>query len=173
MRRLAFLGLLVLVFSSNSTQATRVVLDDVPRYDWWYGCTPTAAGSLMAYWDSQPGFENFYKKGDAQVWSGDGTAGTRRMVASQNHINGIDDPPDSLASFLHTTVSDGATYANDLAPLLEAFAEWDDTSAYDMKDGYEAIANRVNTTLENFETYLAALAEYNRIYEHMLGFWQK
>ena len=131
------MGIKALAFLSNSAQAARVVLDNVPHYNWWYGCTPTAAGSLMAYWDSQPGFENMYKPGDAQIYNGNGTWGTRRMVASQSHINGIDDPPDSLASFLGTD-SGGATQVGHIRSGLEAFAAWDDTSAYDMKDAYQA-----------------------------------
>jgi len=69
MKRWAVLGVVILVFSSNSARATRVVLNNVPHYEHWYGCAPTAAGSLMAYWDSQPGFENLYKPGDAQTCS--------------------------------------------------------------------------------------------------------
>ena len=139
MKKLVIFGILLLVFSSNSALATRVVLDNVPHYQWWYGCTPTAAGSLMAYWDSQPGFENLYKPGDAQIYNGDGTWGTRRMVASQRHINGDDNPPDSLASFLGTSIDGWTPNPQINIPLgLRAFAEWDDTSSYDMKDGYQA-----------------------------------
>ena len=65
--------LVLLVSFAFNCQAIRVVLDNVPRYingssvaPGWNGCTPTAAGALMAYWDSQPGFENLYKKGDGQ-----------------------------------------------------------------------------------------------------------
>jgi len=141
--------ILVLLVNVNSVQATRVVLDNVPHYlmhtnvvpSWVNGgCTPTAAGALMAYWDSQPGFENLYKQGDAQIWQGDATQGTKRMVASQNYINGVTNPPDCLASFLKTDLQ-GGTQGGYIASGLKAFAEWDDTSAYDMKDDYEAIVN--------------------------------
>lgn len=27
------------------------VLNNVPDYDWWYGCSPTSAGMMMAYYD--------------------------------------------------------------------------------------------------------------------------
>ena len=124
-------------------------LGDVPEYVWWYGCTPTSAGMLMAYWNDQPGRGNLYKKGDAQFWNGDGTSGTRRMVSSQGHIDqsgghdlagcaGTTDQ--SLSCFLHTDPSAGGTYWWDIAPGIEGFVEWDDTSAYDMKDAYDATA---------------------------------
>lgn len=154
MEKWAVLGLVILVFSSISAQA--VVLDNVPHYEYWYGCTPTAAGSLMAYWDSQPGFEDLYKPGDAQTWWGDSTQGTRRMVASQNYINGDYDPPDCLASFLNTD-SDGGTQWADTAPGLRAFAEWDDTSVYDMKDSYTAITHSLGYLSSSFETFKAEI----------------
>jgi len=35
-KNLTVLLALILVFSTNSAQATRVVLDNVPHYQWWY-----------------------------------------------------------------------------------------------------------------------------------------
>lgn len=132
-------------------------VDGVPEYVWWYGCSPTAGGMMIGYWDAQPGRENLYKKGDSQVWWGDGTTGTRRIVASEAHItagleNGYtygdwhnsasypnhETNPDCLADYMHTV--DCGSYASDITVGLEAYAEWDDTSAYDIKDGYEATA---------------------------------
>ena len=129
----------------------------VPEYSWWYGCSPTSGGMMAGFWDGQPGRENLYKKGDAQVWSGNGSAGTARMVASDAHIisglqNGYtygdwhnspaypahQDNPDCMADFMHT-VNGGSNYLN-IRSGLEAFCEWDDTSGYDMKDGYQATA---------------------------------
>jgi hypothetical protein len=156
MKRIWFCFFIGVLFLNNSARATRVVLDDVPHYNWWYGCTPTAAGSLMAYWDSQPGFENLYKPGDAQIWCGDGTWGTRRMVASQRHIDGDDNPPDSIASFMGTD-SSGGTQPVAIAPGLEAFAEWDDTSDYDMTDGYEAVAGYFGYLDSSFEDIRAEI----------------
>lgn len=146
------LTLVFLVSSAFNCQATRVVLDNVPQYDhlWdpipgWNGCTPRAAGSLMAYWDSQPGFGNLYKKGDAQVWGGDVTQGTRRMVASQRYSNNDLDPSDCLSSFLGTNRS-GGTQPINIRSGLEGFAEWDDTSTYDMKDAYQANTSKYDVS---------------------------
>lgn len=152
---------------NNSAKATRVVLDNVPHYDWWYGCTPTSAGSLMAYWDSQPGFGNLYKPGDAQIYNGDGTWGTHRMVASQWHIDGDDNPPDSIASFLGTN-SSGGTQPAAIAPGLKAFAEWDDTSGYDMKDGYEAMAGWKSYLESSFEDIKAEIDAGNPVLMNMV-----
>jgi hypothetical protein len=139
MRRL-FPILTMAVYLSTPALSNRMVLDNVPNYTWWYGCTPTAAGSMIAYWASQPGYENLYKKGDPQNWNGNGTEGTRRMVASQSYINGNINSHDCLASFLQTDNS-GSTWNYNINPGLKAFVEWDDTSSYDMKDDFTAIVD--------------------------------
>jgi hypothetical protein len=127
----------------------------VPEYVWWYGCSPTAGGMMVGFWDAQPGMGNLYKNGDSQVWSGSGSTGTRRMVASDTHItsgsqngytygdwhNSVSYPnhesnPNCIADFMKTV--DSGSYTLDIQAGLEAFCEWDDTSAYDMKDGYQA-----------------------------------
>lgn len=163
MKNLFFLLFLFIILSTPCF-ANRVVLDNVPRYisgsnvsPGWNGCTPTAAGSLMAYWDSQPGFENLYKLGDAQVYNGDGTWGTRRMVASQRYLSGDYTPPDSISSFLGTD-SDGGTQWAGIAPRLKAFAEWDDTSVYDMKDSYTAITDSLDYLESSFDAIKAEIA---------------
>jgi len=156
MRKWTVIGLSLLTLLGSSTQAAKVVLDNVPHYRWWNGCSPTAAGALIAYWDSQPGFENLYKPGDAQIWCGDATQGTRRMVASQRHLEGDDSPPDSIASFMGTN-SEGGTRWADVTSGLEAFIEWDDTSAYDMKDGYTAITDTLDHLESSFETVKAEI----------------
>jgi len=126
---------------------SRDVADEVPAYVWWYGCSPTAAGAVVAYWASQPGRGNLYKKGDVQLWSGDGATGTRRMVSSTGHIdqtaghnlNGCASAADrSISCFLGTNPVTGGTFVNQIPVGLKAFVEWDDTSVYDMKDAYPA-----------------------------------
>jgi len=125
----------------------RDVAADVPTYVWWYGCSPTAAGAVIAYWASQPGREDLYKKGDVQLWSGDGTTGTRRMVSSAGHIDqtgghnvaGCASAADkSISCFMGTNPVTGGTFVNQIPLGLKAFIEWNDTSVYDMKDAYPA-----------------------------------
>ena len=162
-KKILFFGVLILVFSGNSAEATAVVLDNVPRYvngssvtPGWKGCTPTAVGSIMAYWDSQPGFEDFYKKGDAQVWSGDGTTGAKAMVASQRYLNSDLGSPDSIASFLGTNRAGSTPSGPSLASAMEAYAAWDDTSSYDLKDGYQSTTSYAGGG-NNFDDYKAEI----------------
>jgi len=141
-------------------------LSNVPEYCWWYGCSPTSGGMMVAFWDSVAGRANLYKKGDAQVWGGSGASGTKRIVASTQHIvagsdnghtygdwhNSASYPnheanPDCLADFMKTV--DGGSWSSDIRSGLEAYCRWDDTSAYDIKDGYADF----NATLDQVPFY--------------------
>ncbi len=50
--------------------AGAVYLPNVPEYHWWQGCSPTAAGMLFGFWDSQMGKSNLftYGDGDGSYW---------------------------------------------------------------------------------------------------------
>ncbi len=54
----------------GSPPAGSVYLTDVPEYHWWNGCSPTAAGMLFGYWDTQLGRPNLFTfyDGDAGYW---------------------------------------------------------------------------------------------------------
>ncbi|MBM4020285.1 MAG: hypothetical protein FJ288_18520 [Planctomycetes bacterium] len=116
-------------------------LPAMPQYEWWYGCSPTAAGMMAGYWDGLPGRTNLFD-GDARIWFGDQDTGTRAMVASRAHItagkengytygdyhNSISYPehqanPDCVADFLKTV--DSGTYASNIAAGLRNFIAWD------------------------------------------------
>ena len=47
-----------------------VYLSNVPEYHWWNGCSPTAAGMLFGYWDTQLGASNLFTAhdGNAAYW---------------------------------------------------------------------------------------------------------
>ncbi|MFO8007214.1 MAG: PEP-CTERM sorting domain-containing protein [Candidatus Brocadiia bacterium] len=47
-----------------------VYVSNVPEYHWWLGCSPTAAGMLFGFWDSQMGKSNLftYGDGDGAFW---------------------------------------------------------------------------------------------------------
>jgi len=130
-------------------------LPGVPEYVWWYGCSPTAGGMMVGYWDGRPGFGNLYD-GDASIWSGDGSQGTKSMVASTAHIvsgtehgytygdwhNSTSYPsheanPNCVADFIKT-VNGGTTYF-DIAPGLEAYCEWDNPQTA-VNESYPATA---------------------------------
>jgi hypothetical protein len=116
-------------------------LPGTPEYEWWYGCTPTAAGMLAGFWDGQPGRGNLFD-GDARIWYGDQDTGTKAMVASRAHITaGLENGrtygdyknspsypqhlanPECVADFLKTV--DGGTYPSAVAPGIEQFIAWD------------------------------------------------
>ncbi|HUU10533.1 MAG TPA: PEP-CTERM sorting domain-containing protein [Phycisphaerae bacterium] len=116
-------------------------LAGVPEYVWWYGCSPTAGGMMVGYWDGMPGRGNLYP-GDAGAWGGSGASGTKSMVASTAHIvagaeNGYtygdwhnsvyypnhESNPNCLADFMKTV--DGGSYAVNITAGLETYCEWD------------------------------------------------
>lgn len=106
-----------------------------PDYDWWYGCTPTAAGMMFAWWDLT--YDSDVFPGDPTDWvygaypssNPDDFTHANGVVAGWNHAQNNPSsyqghPPDSLADFLLT--EDGATYSTFMTHGLEAFAAWDD-----------------------------------------------
>ena len=119
-------------------------ISGVPEYVWWYGCSPTAGGMMVGYWDGIQGRENLFD-GDARQWFGNQDTGTRAMVASRAHItagrengmtygdwhNSTSYPnhqanPNCIADFMKT--QDAGTYAADITSGLKAFIEWDNPS---------------------------------------------
>ncbi len=71
--------------------SSQAVLAGMPSYYWWGGCSPTAGGMVIGYWND-PDRYPFYD-GDATVWSGDSynpagsvPTGTAAMVASWEHV---------------------------------------------------------------------------------------
>jgi len=138
--------------------------EDVPEYIWHYGCSPTTAGMLLGWWDSQPGTGDLFD-GNASIWWGDSSesssGGTKAMVASDSHIiagsengktygdwhNSTSYPnheanPASLADFMYT--DDGSTSRSDIAGGLENFASWD-CPWTTLDESYAATANTYYT----------------------------
>ena len=115
------------------------VLSGVPQYEWYYGCSPTAGGMIIAYWDSHPSGK-WANLVDGDVSSFNDIA--KNMIASSEHIHdywGDPDPhpgehPDNcIADFMHTSRSeeglrDGKT-SRKMVPIgLKAYANWDNPS---------------------------------------------
>ena len=150
------------------------VKSGVPTYIWWYGCSPTAGGMMVGYWDGKTGYEGLYN-GDASVWGGSGSSGTKQMVASTAHItagseNGQtygdwhdsasypdhEDEPECIADFMKTV--DGGTYSSGTRDGLEAYIEWDGThnsTTFVTKDAHEA------TATNNYVPYYGGSYEYS------------
>ncbi len=115
-----------------SFQIGQVFLADVPAYgEWWHGCSPTAAGMMVGYYDTFTGYEDLIV-GDASTQTDD----VKDAISSPGNIadyalyDGVDDysyftpypdmseidpagahTDDSIADFMHTSQSaDGLTH---------------------------------------------------------------
>jgi hypothetical protein len=111
-----------------------IVLDEMPAYDWYHGCAPTAAAMLLAYWDLHVDSRFF----DAEGWDEISlTANVAEQISSAAHNARYDplrdvwtlpDPPDtSLADFLHTsegTLGFGSTWLSQVDPGIEGYTAW-------------------------------------------------
>jgi hypothetical protein len=87
-----------------------IVLDYVPSYNWYHGCGPTAAASIIGYWDLH-GYDNLF---DASGWDQVRyTENVQEQISSTEHNLKYDSRPDnpnvpsspdtSLADFWHTS----------------------------------------------------------------------
>ncbi len=150
-------GLLVVCsLLATPLAADVLVLPEMPRYLWWSGCAPTAAGMIFGYWND-PGLYPFYD-GDASVWEGaqydsneanNKPWGTAAMVASWGHVHEGDvadyntnigcgkwtpdlRDADCIADFMGT--NNGATTANGIVYGMGAFAAWDNPDTEDVNE---------------------------------------
>lgn len=86
-----------------------VVISDVPAYSWYHGCAPTAAASLIGYWDLH-GYPNLFDAAGPQVFY---TPNVQDQISSPAHNAKYDPTPDnpnlptppstSIADFFHTS----------------------------------------------------------------------
>lgn len=127
----------------------------VPEYFWWHGCSPTAGGMLLGYWDEHPTGEwrNLETKGDISTYN----ATARNMIASPEHIAdywGWPDPnpgghaDNCVADFMGTSrgnLGNGGTWGYMMPQGLVAFSNWDDPSTA-LREGYEATSRLENPT---------------------------
>ncbi len=120
------------------------VLGGAPNYQWYYGCSPTAGGMMIAWWDSQEGLGDLYD-GDAYYWN----TGTKNMVASPEHIQAGKDlgltygsymihTANSIADFMMT--HNGGTSAYNMARGLELYAHWDNPKTPHVKERHHGYA---------------------------------
>ena len=89
---------------------------------------------IIGWWDAQTGCGDLFED-SAATWYGSGTSGTKRMVASQAHIDagaalGLtygsyeNHTADCIADFFFTR--NGSTSRSNIGPGFVAFAAWDD-----------------------------------------------
>ncbi|MFW6156847.1 MAG: PEP-CTERM sorting domain-containing protein [Armatimonadota bacterium] len=170
-----------LLLSVSFCAEADVVLDNMPRYNWWGGCAPTSGGMIVGYWDAA-GYPLY--AGDASIWNdadaayssdeADGLpAGTAAMVSSWNHINDGDDgynssvgcgrflegtrEEDFIADFMAADNGD-VQYASDVSGGLVDFAEWDDPRTADFDESVLA-SSSVYLTLVSPDPWTVLVAE--------------
>jgi len=111
-----------------------VTLSDVPAYSWYHGCGPTAAGSVIGYYDLQ-GYDGLY---DVSGWSDVKlTNNVKHHISSPEHNAKYDPTPDnaglpvpentSLACWFRTSVDPlqyGWSYLSRADDSFEGFADY-------------------------------------------------
>jgi hypothetical protein len=119
------------LFLSTPISANPVVLDYVPSYNWYHGCSPTASASIIGYWDLH-GYENLF---DASGWEEVRyTENVQEHISSTAHNLKYDPIPDdpnlptppdtSLADFMHTSewgLNMGWTYLSSIDSALRDY----------------------------------------------------
>jgi hypothetical protein len=109
-----------------------VQLSNVPAYNWYHGCTPTAVGTVMGYWDLH-GYPNMF---DASGWAAvSQTANVQDQISSPAHNAKYDPTPDnaglpvppktSIADYLGTSkdpLGYGSTYVSNIISGMTGYA---------------------------------------------------
>jgi MYXO-CTERM domain-containing protein len=114
-------GILALISVPTSAGAGQVVIGEVPAYQWYHGCAPTAGGSVMGYYDLH-GYGNLFDASGPDVYL---TDNVKDHISSPAHNAKYDPDPDaalpepektSIAGFMQTSVGKGfgITSVNDL-----------------------------------------------------------
>ena len=156
MKRLFAIGVLLVVCSVSSGAA--VTLSNVPAYNWYHGCGPTAAGSVIGYYEMQ-GFTGLF---DADGWdSVRATANVKDHISSPTHNAKYDPTPDnpslpvpeknSLASWFQTSVGSlqyGWSYLSRSDDSFEGYAAY---------RGYECDAFYRSYAATTWETFTAEI----------------
>ena len=140
MTRTAAAIAVVLALATSAGADMQSYLSGVPDYRWYYGCSPTSGGTVVGYWDNQPGYTNLYD-GTAPMFAGNGYQPIDQIISSDEHnsatFNGAecthdnsppagDTGPNSVACFMHTDPSDGGSWGWNVATGLRRYALYDD-----------------------------------------------
>ncbi len=124
-------------------EAGAVILSNTPAdYDWWNGCSPTAAGMLFGWWDEAgvDAFPGNHRNLPATYYPGTSSdpsdyQDARGVIAGWAHKQAgvakgytygdyAGHAPDSIADFIRT--SDGGTSRFNMPWGFENFGAWDD-----------------------------------------------
>lgn len=116
--------------------AAPTVLSQMPAYQWYHGCGPTAAGAIFGYWDLH-GYSNLF---DASGW-----AEVRLTVNVQ----------DQISSPAHNAKYDPTPDAAGPVPPMTSIADYFGTSVDPLPYGasYVAMADDAFTGYANYRSY--------------------
>ncbi len=129
---------------SDPAGGSAVVIANVPAYNWYHGCGPTAAASIIGYYDVH-GFGNLF---DASGWNNVKlTANVQNQISSPAHNAKYDPDPDdpnlptppntSIACWFRTSVNQpyGWSWLSDSDDAIRGYAEY---RGYECTSWYES-----------------------------------
>lgn len=119
-----------LVGPTTLTASARII-DAVPAYSWYHGCGPTAAASVIGYWDLH-GFPGLFNAQGAEVFL---TSNVQDQISSPAHNAKYDPDPDapgpvppltSIADGFRTSVNMpfGWSFFSDAVPAFSDYATY-------------------------------------------------
>jgi len=123
-KRKAIVGLIsitmICIFSSTLAHATYTMISEVPAYNWYHGCGPTAAASVLGYWDLH-GYDNLFTASGSDVYL---TTNVQEQISSSAHNAKYDPYPDNSSLPI---------------PPMTSIADWFQTSVGSLKYGYSYV----------------------------------
>jgi len=117
--------------ADTSTSSTAKTIGSVPAYAWYHGCGPTAAASVIGYWDML-GFPNLFDASGADVFL---TSNVQDQISSPAHNAKYDSTPD----------------ASGPPPAYTSIADWFQTSVDPLGFGWSSLSSATDA----FEGYAA------------------
>ncbi len=121
----------IFLFAINAN-ATTITISDMPAYNWYHGCGPTAAASIFGHYDLN-GYDSLF---DASGWDDIRiTSNVQDEISSPAHNAKYDPQPDaagpapadtSIADFFHTSENQqfGWSYISDADDAFREYASY-------------------------------------------------
>ena len=106
--------------ASAATSAGAHVISSVPAYSWYHGCGPTAAASVLGYWDLA-GYRNLFTASAPDIFS---TPSVQDQISSPAHNAKYDPSPDAPGP----------------APASTSIADWFQTSVDPLDFGWSFLS---------------------------------
>lgn len=132
------IGGLIVSAMVASAYGTPISLSNVPAYKWYHGCGPTAAASIMGYYDVH-GYDNLFS---ASGWDAvKQTANVQEQISSAAHNAKYDSDPDVADSILPV-------------PPKTSIADWFQTSV-NKGYGWSSLSNALGSegAFHGYATY--------------------